>query len=203
MKTVFLVRHGEVKNPDNIIYGRLPNFGLNNLGRQEAEQAAEYLKKVIHGDLKSIFASPLLRARQTAKIISRFFPSVEILVQEKLIEGDLGWEGKKKADLIKQGIWQTYLDQPSKITTGEGFLGIQKRIASWLKQMIKDVKDSQFVVVTHQDVIRSLTLYLEKRPLDDLNKIPCNTGSVTTVKLDEGLKLLEPVLYWEPNNVDG
>lgn len=202
MKTVFLVRHGEVKNPDNIIYGRLPNFGLSDLGKQEVKQAAEYLKKIIRGDLKSIFVSPLLRTGQTARIISRSFPSVEILVQEGLVEGNLGWEGRKKTDLIKQGIWQTYLDQPSRITTGEGFLGIQKRIVSWLKQMIKDVKDSRFVVVTHQDVIRSLTLYLEKRPLNDLNEIPCNTGSVTTVKLDEDLKLLEPVLYWEPNNTD-
>ncbi|HLU29778.1 MAG TPA: histidine phosphatase family protein, partial [Glycomyces sp.] len=40
---VHLLRHGEVHNPDGILYGRIPGFGLSDLGREMALAAAESL----------------------------------------------------------------------------------------------------------------------------------------------------------------
>ena len=43
MKTVIhVMRHGEVDNPDGILYGRLPGYGLTDLGIEMAEAVAEY-----------------------------------------------------------------------------------------------------------------------------------------------------------------
>ncbi len=193
---IYLVRHGEVENPQEIIYGRLPNFGLNQFGENQVKKVGGYLKSV-NAKPEIIFTSPLLRALQTAKIITDFFPAIKIKKVNLLTEGDLGWQGKKKTDLIKTGIWQIYLDQPSAIKTGEGFEGLQQRAVKWLKQFLKKNTYEEVLVVSHQDIIRSLTLFLEKRFLDDLNKIPAETGSVTTVKIDKSGNLLSPIIYWE------
>ena len=66
MKTVIhVMRHGEVDNPDGILYGRLPGYGLTDLGIEMAEAVAEYF--VDSGaDITHVVASPLLRAQMSA-----------------------------------------------------------------------------------------------------------------------------------------
>jgi broad specificity phosphatase PhoE len=61
---VHLLRHGEVFNPDRVLYGRLPGFGLSARGIEQAEQAAEYLAE---REIGHLVASPLERAQQTAR----------------------------------------------------------------------------------------------------------------------------------------
>ena len=39
---VHLVRHGEVHNPEGILYGRLPGYHLSDLGRQMAEAVVPF-----------------------------------------------------------------------------------------------------------------------------------------------------------------
>ncbi|MGB3675491.1 MAG: histidine phosphatase family protein, partial [Candidatus Nanopelagicales bacterium] len=60
---VHLLRHGEVYNPDKILYGRLPGFVLSDLGHQMAKRVGETLKD---RDIVEVWASPLERAQQTA-----------------------------------------------------------------------------------------------------------------------------------------
>jgi broad specificity phosphatase PhoE len=43
LTTVHLLRHGEVHNPDGVLYGRLPGFRLSELGERQAVAAAEWL----------------------------------------------------------------------------------------------------------------------------------------------------------------
>ena len=43
LTTIHLMRHGEVDNPDGVLYGRLPGYHLTDLGRQMAQMSAEYL----------------------------------------------------------------------------------------------------------------------------------------------------------------
>lgn len=191
------MRHGEVDNPQRLVYGRLPGFGLTSLGKKQAAKAGRYLKSLkIKPEI--IITSPLLRTKTTAKILGEFFSGVEIVEERAIIEGDLGWEGKVEANLVKKGIWEVYLNAPNEIKTGETFAGIQKRGVEWLESFLSKEKYSEFVIVSHKDVIRTLTVFLEGRPLDDFPKIPCNHASVTSVVIDQKLKLLKPVVYWEP-----
>lgn len=53
--TVHLLRHGEVYNPEGILYGRLPDYHLSELGREMAKRAAETLAD---RDITVITASP-------------------------------------------------------------------------------------------------------------------------------------------------
>ena len=58
---VHLLRHGEVQNPDGVLYGRLPGFHLSPAGVVMAEHAA---KAVADRDIVTIVSSPLVRARR-------------------------------------------------------------------------------------------------------------------------------------------
>ena len=193
---IYLVRHGEVFNPKGLIYGRLSGFKLSETGIKEAKEAGRHLDKV-GAKPEIVMTSPLLRTIQTAKIIQTFFPDVEITKEKKIIEGDIGWQGRVKKDLIRKGIWGQYLSMPSSIATGERFSGVQKRVAEWVKEFAKKPY-KQVVVVSHQDLLRSLVLFLQQRPLDDLNKFPTATGSVTAVDIDKGAVLQKDIEYWQP-----
>jgi broad specificity phosphatase PhoE len=70
MKVVHLLRHGEVWNPDNILYGRLDGFPLSPRGEEQAKAAAEYL--ATH-DIGYLVSSPLERAVQTACPVGELF----------------------------------------------------------------------------------------------------------------------------------
>ena len=64
---VHLLRHGEVRNPHRILYGRLDGYHLSALGREMADLAAEHLGD---HDITHVVSSPLERARETAAPIA-------------------------------------------------------------------------------------------------------------------------------------
>src|SRR6266700_7514412 len=96
--TIYLIRHGEVKNPDNIIYARLPKFDLSANGKKQAEQAAEFLKDK---HIEAIYSSPLERAKQTAEIIQKELDLPEIYFSDQILEVRTSYEGKKFSSLDK------------------------------------------------------------------------------------------------------
>ena len=63
MSLVHLARHGHVHNPDDVVYARLPGFGLSAMGRMQAAALASRLET---RQLTRIVASPLQRAVETA-----------------------------------------------------------------------------------------------------------------------------------------
>jgi len=62
---VYFIRHGEVNNPEELIYGRLPGFGLTEKGEKQANKAGKYLKSLGVAP-QVIITSPLLRTKTTA-----------------------------------------------------------------------------------------------------------------------------------------
>src|ERR1700742_3388507 len=64
---VHVMRHGEVYNPDKILYGRLPDYHLSERGRAQAQAVAGWLalRDVVYG-----VPSPLERAQEPAEPIA-------------------------------------------------------------------------------------------------------------------------------------
>src|SRR3989344_1700749 len=95
---VYLIRHGGVENPLGIKYGRLPGFPLSEKGCQQVE----LLAKTLEGKgIQVIYASPLLRTKQTAEILSRSF-NVSINYSDSLLEFDHGrYQGISQADYVR------------------------------------------------------------------------------------------------------
>ena len=82
--TVHLLRHGEVYNPDGVLYGRLPGFFLSDLGHEMAERAAVALAD---RDIATVISSPMERAQQTATPIAGRH-NLDIVTNADLIEAD-------------------------------------------------------------------------------------------------------------------
>ena len=67
MKTLYLIRHGTVLNPNKVMYRRLPGFLLSEQGHTEAGETRDFLADV---RMETIWHSPLERAVQTARIVN-------------------------------------------------------------------------------------------------------------------------------------
>jgi hypothetical protein len=87
---VHVMRHGEVANPDGILYGRLAGYHLSELGRQMADRVAEHLAS---RDITYVGASPLERAQETAAPIAKAH-GLDLATDERLIEADNIFQGK-------------------------------------------------------------------------------------------------------------
>src|SRR5437764_3495544 len=82
MTTLHLVRHGEVENPQGVLYGCLPGFVLSDAGRSMSEAAARALAD---RDVAFVWSSPLERAVETAEPIAAHH-SLDVTIEERLIE---------------------------------------------------------------------------------------------------------------------
>ncbi len=87
---VHLLRHGEVHNPDGVLYGRLPGYHLSAAGRMMAAAAADFFAE---RPVAAVFASPLERAQETARPVAERL-GLEILTDDRLIESANVLEGK-------------------------------------------------------------------------------------------------------------
>jgi broad specificity phosphatase PhoE len=191
MTVVHLLRHGEVFNPDHILYGRLPGFPLSLRGRQQADIAAKYLSTRPIG---YVVSSPLERARQTAAPIAAEF-GLEVAIDERLIEAGNELEGKRitggKGLLSDVGNWK-YFRNPVRPSWGEPY----EEIAARMLAAVLDATDTvaalagpdepapQAVCVSHQLPIYVLRRAMEGQHLfHDPRRRECGLASITTLTL--------------------
>ena len=88
---VHLMRHGQVHNPEGVLYGRLPGFGLSELGHEMAARLAEYWDGI---PLTHLRCSPLQRARETLAPTAELFPQLDVVIDERVTEAANAFEGK-------------------------------------------------------------------------------------------------------------
>jgi broad specificity phosphatase PhoE len=93
---IYLVRHGNVHNPDRILYGRLPRFRLSPKGVEEARSVGRFLNGT---RLAGLYCSPLLRTRQTAREIRAFYPHLPLRRSRHLMEVHNPFEGRPSAEV--------------------------------------------------------------------------------------------------------
>lgn len=97
--TFYFIRHGEVDNPQGIVYGRT-EMPLSHDGRQQVRNLAETFKRRnISPDV--IISSSLVRAIQSTDEIKEVFPTVPVILKDDLQETDLG---KLTGELMSKAI---------------------------------------------------------------------------------------------------
>ena len=87
---IHLVRHGEVDNPDRVLYGRLEGFGLSALGHRMADARGRLAGRP--SDRRRSCASPLQRTQESAAPWAKRF-GLEVRLDERLIEPANRFEG--------------------------------------------------------------------------------------------------------------
>lgn len=167
---VHLVRHGEVQNPDNVVYADLPGFHLSERGLREAEWAGAYLDT---RSITAVYSSPLDRAMETASLIANHHDLEPEAVHE-LIEWRLlnRWRGLRwrEIDMHRPGELEAYLSHPTSLDFApESLKGLAGRLAGKITELAERNPEREIVVVSHQDPIQAARLILTGRSLDDLH----------------------------------
>jgi broad specificity phosphatase PhoE len=157
---ILLVRHAEVHNPRNIVYGRLPRFRLSTRGEQQACSAARFIAA---RPVTAIYTSPLLRARQTAKILSHYHPGAPLRRAARLIEVKTGYQGESN-DILKTGF--SFYD-PLRHAEDETMRDIFDRMMHFLALVARRHAGQTIVAVSHGDPIAIARVGLEGLPLNE------------------------------------
>jgi broad specificity phosphatase PhoE len=191
--TVWLARHGEVHNPSNILYGRLPRIALTPEGRRQAQALAEFLRK---RPLSAIYSSPMLRARKTAEIVLQAHPELGRVRRDvDLTEVRTGWEGEALADL--EAIDWDFYTHPRK-PGDESLLAIQHRMQRWLKRIQSRHAGGEVLGVSHGDPILILVGTLSGLPLEPSKIFPrpyIEPGVLYRMRFDSTQKFRDLELY--------
>ncbi|GAB3653948.1 histidine phosphatase family protein [Actinocorallia lasiicapitis] len=192
---VHLLRHGEVHNPDGILYGRLPDFHLSEDGVLMAKAAADWFAG---RDVVALYSSPLERAQETAEPTAETFGLAPVL-DERLIEAaNPTFEGKKfsKKLLRNPAIWPK-LANPTKPSWGEPYEELARRMLRVAYDARDAARGHEAVCVSHQLPIWTARLRAEGRRLwHDPRNRECGLASVTSLVF-EGNALVR-VDYQEP-----
>jgi broad specificity phosphatase PhoE len=194
--TVHLLRHGEVFNPDKVLYGRLSGFRLSEAGEAMAERAAGYLAG---RDVTYLASSPLERAQQTAKPIAAEF-GLDIVVDEDLIEAANAFEGKRVAGpggVLKRPTSWPLFRNPTRPSWGEPYHQILRRMLAAAERARKQAEGHEAVCVSHQLPIVCLRRYAEgKRLFHDPRRRQCALASLTSLTFED--ERIVGVGYAEP-----
>jgi broad specificity phosphatase PhoE len=198
---VHLLRHGEVHNPDKVLYGRLPGYRLSETGEAMALAAAEWLADsvVSHPPITRVVSSPLERAQQTAAPIAGKL-DLPVEVDDRLIEAGNAFEGLRVgvgdgALRSPQHWWK--LRNPFRPSWGEPYVEIAARMLAAVEAARDAARGAAAVCVSHQLPIWTLRLHLEgRRYAHDPRRRQCGLASVTSLTYDGdrfvGLSYAEP-----------
>jgi len=147
-----LIRHGEVHNPQQVLYGRLPGFRLSEKGRRQARSAGRHLQD---STISAVFSSPMLRARQTAREILSSCGNLKLRISGLLNEVCTSFEGRPGAEIDARG-GDVYsgvdacFEQPEDIVV---------RTRKFISRMRSQYDSGRVLAVTHGDVITFTVLW--------------------------------------------
>ena len=196
-QTIHFVRHGEVHNPEKILYGLQPGWRLSDRGNEMAAVIGEWSAKL---DLGAIHSSPLQRAQETvAPIIAKH--TMSLTTDKNLIEASNIFEGKKfelgSGVLRHPSSWR-YLYNPWKPSWGEPYEQLISRMLKGLFAARDAAGGKDAICVSHQLPIWILRSAVEgRRLLHDPRKRECSLASVTSFELDDA-GMISSVSYSEP-----
>ncbi len=178
---VHLVRHGEVDNPDGVLYGRIPGYHLSETGRLMAKAAADFLAG---RDVTVVRSSPLERALETAEPIAAEF-GLDIEIDDRLIEPWNHFEGMRFGvgdGALRQPRHWVHLWNPFRPSWGEPYREVAARVLAAATDAARAAEGHEAVCVSHQ-----LPIWVTRRTVQgqrkwhDPRRRQCALGSVTTL----------------------
>lgn len=183
---VCFVRHGTTPTTGKVLPGRARGLHLSERGREEADGAGRRLAGL--GVVRAVYASPLERARETAKAVAAHL-GLAVVVERGLFECDFGeWTGEELASLRKRPEWETVQRHPSgfRFPGGESFTEVQARMAATVERLVRDHPGETVVAVSHADPIKIAVGDALGQPLDLVQRTVISPCSVSVVAYGAG-----------------
>lgn len=198
---VHLLRHGEVQNPDGVLYGRLPGYHLSEAGVLMAKRAAEAVAGL---DVVAVISSPLERAVETATPVAEQF-GLPIRTDDRLIEAANRFEGLTfgvgDGSLKHPSNWPL-LRNPFQPSWGEPYEQLAARVLAVVADARDEARGREIVCVSHQLPIWVARRKIERRRLwHDPRRRQCALGSLTSLVFDDD-EIVE-LRYTEPSGQAG
>jgi probable phosphoglycerate mutase len=180
------IRHGESEgNKLSLCQGHL-DLPLTPNGRAQAREAAQHLRGL--SPIFRIFASPLQRASETARIIAPLIPHTSIQLINGLKERAWGVvEGAHNRVLFEQEAREALPDfrEPSPIEGLEELSQLRERVRSSLNEVLSFHGDECPLIVGHGCFFRTLCSLL---PVTNISTVP-NATPALCQSTDEGWQL--------------
>jgi len=187
---LLLVRHGETDwNRQTRFQGGI-DVPLNDNGRQQSQKAAQFLKDV---RLDFAFSSPMLRPKETAEIILRYHPGVQLELLDGLREISHGlWEGKLEAE-IEQAYpgelhrWRT-VPAEVQMPEGENLQQVWERSAAAWQSILAAVENQAKtgLVVAHDATNKALLCQILGLSPDHFWNFRQGNGAVSVIDYPQG-----------------
>lgn len=185
MTLLLLIRHGENEySKTGKLPGRIPGVHLNQHGQAQARALGEALR---NAPLTAIHASPLERALETAQPIAAA-RKLRIVHEPDLMDTNIGkWQGRSCKVLSTTDEWRMMQRAPSRFRfpAGESFPECQLRVVNALERIVRkhDKPEDVVAVVCHSDPIKLAVAHFLGIPLDHFQRLGCDTGSLTALRI--------------------
>jgi broad specificity phosphatase PhoE len=157
---------------------------LGKDGRAQAERLASRMQRE---HLTAIYSSPLERAEETAKMLSRASEIADVTLVDALDEIDFGsWSGLGFEELDQDPAWRRWNAMRSLAATpsGETMLMVQSRIVAFISDLIRQGAETVAALVSHADVIKAAVIYYLGLCLDSWLRFEIAPASITTLRID-------------------
>ena len=174
---LYVVRHGEtIWNKEHKVQG-MTDIPLTEKGREEAKELKDLIKSL---NIDVVISSPLIRTRETAKIITETLP---INTDDRIRERDWGLnEGADTDTVDKWDCWDVILN--TSVQNIEPLQDFMYRVSDFIEDIKIRYKDKNVLVVTHSAVSRVIHYLLEEIPEDaNLSKIDIPNLRIIEYKL--------------------
>lgn len=193
---VHLVRHGEVHNPEKILYGRIPGYHLSERGQKMAEVTSSELAD---HDVSLLVASPLQRAQETAQPFARKL-GLDIVTDERVLEAGNDLEGLHIKG-VRSALWNPkrwpMLRNPTEPSWGEPYTEIRDRMWDAIETARVTALGHEAIIVSHQLPIVMIQRDVQGKTLAHNPAVrQCELASVTSLVFDGGE--LTDIYYAEP-----
>jgi broad specificity phosphatase PhoE len=187
---LYLVRHGatdnnEAKPPK--LQGRRSDPGLSVRGRGQAARTGDWL---LGQGIEAVYASPLLRAQQTANEIAK--PSgLTVTTIDGLVEVDVGcWEGMAWEDIEARDpeAFRLFMADASMhpYLEGENLTTVLDRVTPVLRELMAANLGRRIAAVSHNVVNRAYLTQLLGIPLRSYRSIPQENCGVNLIRFARG-----------------
>lgn len=179
MRIIF-VRHGQTVFNNEARYQGHLDTALSDLGRSQAQCAADRLKGE---NISSIYASDLSRAVETAEAISAYY-SIEVVPDTDLRECSFGeWEGLTVPEIREQydEIYENYRQDSIRYRApgGERLEQLQERVVRAIDKIAAKHPEETVAVVTHGGPIRAFFCHALGAGLQTFRKMHLDNAGIT------------------------
>ena len=157
---LYVVRHGEtIWNVEHKVQG-ITDIPLTEKGMKEAEELQELISTL---NIDVVISSPLIRARETAKILVD--SKLPINTDDRIKERDWGMnEGALIDSVDRWDCWDVVLN--TKVQNIECVQDFMYRVSNFIEEIKIKHKDKNVLIVTHSAVSRVIHYLLGTIPED-------------------------------------